>query len=156
MSLDQVFIFSKSYRARKMEENLQEDPSLSQLGWQERIVLHYRLLPSPQDDRGCNMSMFETNSLQTRENHEGMHAFACMEHAHERFNVRTYFSSNSLLYSPIYFIIFESFPRYAHSSCPIICCIFNVVECCDISKTTGPASSAKTIRNSGHCANKER
>ncbi len=89
--LKEVFMCSRFYRAYKIEDNLAQRALSLSIGWQERIVLHYRLVPSVPDDGSCIISECEkTTNLDVLENKDAsMHFCACLEHAPGTFMVRT-------------------------------------------------------------------
>ncbi len=90
--LKEVVMCSRFYSAYKIEDNLEQRASSLSIGWQERIVLHYRLVPSVPDDGSCIISECEkTTNLDVLEKKDSsMHFFACLEHAHGTFMVSTY------------------------------------------------------------------
>jgi hypothetical protein len=92
MVLKHVSICSRYYRAYKLEESVHKYPPTTTIGWQERIVLHYRLVPWSSDNESCIISEFiESEDVDVHEDKDGLlHSFACLEYAHEKFRVRAY------------------------------------------------------------------
>lgn len=92
MVLKNVLICSRYYRAYKLEESFHKCPPTTTIGWQERIALHYRLVPCSSDNESCIISEFtESEDVDVAEDKDILlHSFACLEYAHEKFRVRTY------------------------------------------------------------------
>jgi len=92
MVLKNVLICSSYYRACRLEENSIRCLPTTTIGCQERIALHYRLMPCLSNNEPCIFSEFiESEDTDIAEKNNVLrHSFACLEDAYEKFSVRTY------------------------------------------------------------------
>jgi hypothetical protein len=101
MVLKHVLICSRYYRAYRLEENCINCLPTTTIGWQERIALHYRLMPCLSNNEPCIISDFvESEDADVAENKIVLrHSFACLEDAYEKFSVRAFFLGSYVFFS---------------------------------------------------------
>ena len=108
INLRNVCIASRNFRVQQMEGQVQPEsrsklPSL-QIGWQERMTLHYLVVPTQTSNTFSTLSTLSSskNDLIDRENplksNDSTHVtdFMCRERAHEVFTVRYSVSTANL------------------------------------------------------------
>jgi len=94
VTLDKLCILSRHYRMELLEGQLgafQAEATPFRLGWQERVTLHYRVIPLDEASAACMLSecQFAEGQVEVMESLAGPTTnYLCMEHAQHEFQVR--------------------------------------------------------------------
>ena len=94
VTLDKLCILSRHYRMELLQGQLGDiktEASPFRLGWQERVTLHYRVIPLDSPSAACMLSecQFAKGQVEVAECLAGPTTnYLCMEHAQHEFQVR--------------------------------------------------------------------
>jgi hypothetical protein len=95
IDLGNIFVASKNFQVRQLEGQVypEQDPKLPalQIGWQERITLHYLVVPTESNACFSALSVLSSghDNIIFDKSKSGSHVtdFMCRERAHEVFTV---------------------------------------------------------------------
>lgn len=91
--MEKLSITSRHYRIERLLGQLgdaKEEPAPPQIGWQERLTMHYRIIPRDISTNSCTVSechFMEGNSGQSSTPTMTSTDYLCLEHAHDDFQV---------------------------------------------------------------------
>jgi hypothetical protein len=105
VTLESLNLASRRYRMQRLPGQLGDEPGSPsvQLGWQERVTVHYRIVPREQNSTTCCLSQCRFEELEeTDGNFDSLDCagtrttdFICLENAHDDFKV-SWFSFHNL------------------------------------------------------------
>jgi hypothetical protein len=94
MTLDKLSVASRHYKLEALPGQFvtsEENGNVLQIGWQERVTLHYKIVPLTEESKNCLLSecAFSETAKFTIQECVISEAtdFLCLEHARETFEV---------------------------------------------------------------------
>jgi hypothetical protein len=94
MHIDKLSILSRHYRIEPLEHQLADtasEASVIQLGWQERVTMHYRVIPLEVESEACTVTECPldggSNTVVRAYTAAEAGGFLCLKHAHDEFQV---------------------------------------------------------------------